>query len=125
MSFTIRSLSDFKPSELPVGTTIEVVDEGDYIKVDNPTYGIWWESTRCIDCQGAEDFSDSAADERFKEFKIIALPFTVVEYMNHHISVLIEAYCGDFYIQQAIKHHLEPEDTCTHPNGGVLPEGCC
>lgn len=121
-------MESFKPSELPVGTTIEVGGleyYGTYHKVDNSVYGIWWESDDFEDCQGTYGASDEQADERFKDFKIVSLPFTVVEYLQREISKIVETDCHDFDIRKALKHHLESEDICPHPNGGVPPEGCC
>jgi len=73
--------SFLKPSELPVGTTIEVLIPGsnqEYLKVDNPIYGIWWDPMGCEDCQGVLGENDESADAKFKAYRIVALPYSIV-----------------------------------------------
>jgi hypothetical protein len=61
-----------KPSELPLYTIIEFEDE-DFIRLD-AYYGTHWQTLRCVDCGAGSEFTDSEADVKFKEFKILALP---------------------------------------------------
>lgn len=83
-------MTAFKPSQLPVNTIVEVPEDlawsGQYIKVDNPIYGIYWEPLGCEDCQGVMGTSNTLVDERFTDFKILSYPASVVEYMNEEFA---------------------------------------
>jgi len=111
-------MNNFKPSELPVATVIEHEDEN-YIKVDNPIYGLVWEPIRCVDCQGSIDVMNTQADTHFTDFKIISLPYGVVA----ELAMSLQDEYGNFdsegeeitvigLIKDAIDEHelLEQED---------------
>jgi len=70
-----------KPSELPVGTTIEVLTPNHHeelIKVDSSIYGIYWDPVQCEDCQGGVGESDDSADAKIKAYRIVSLPYSIV-----------------------------------------------
>lgn len=62
---------DLKPSELPVGTTIEVDDAGRYEKHENNI----WLSIKNENDSFSSDFIEKEYDDKVK---IIAMPFSVV-----------------------------------------------
>jgi len=66
----------FKPSELPVKTIIDEKGEGEYIKDSDGSWLELW--PHCASC-GRSDVGSAVADEHFTDFKIISLPFEVVE----------------------------------------------
>jgi hypothetical protein len=95
-----------KPSELPLYTVIEFEDQ-DWVKADT-YYGIKWQTLRCVDCQAGDYKSDKEADELFKKFKILALPFTALQYMAvDAVESEDNDFTQDFLIKDAIKHHLD------------------
>lgn len=71
-------MKNLKPSQMPVNTVVEVPEDhewaGEYIKVDNSIYGIYWDPIGCEDCQGVTGVSNTLVDERFTDFKILAIP---------------------------------------------------
>lgn len=70
-------MMNLKPSELPSETVIADEELGWYIK---GTDGDWGELyPHCVDCAGDDDVAKNEADERFTDFRIVALPISVVE----------------------------------------------
>jgi hypothetical protein len=103
----------FTPSELPIGTVIDDQAEGTFRK---DGYGIWAEvSHHCIDCQEiVYDEGPLAAyntlrgeiiqvpsNEYFKDFKILALPLNVVEYI---VEEFAKATGSETVIDDAIEN---------------------
>lgn len=76
-------MGEFKPSELPANTTIDDAKEGYYTKNE---FGRWEPAIyHCADCAEDYEVKDADADEKFKDFKIIALPYSVVEQLASEI----------------------------------------
>lgn len=67
-----------KPSELPLDTVVEFEDD-QYIKMDlsGDTTGrrTYWRPLYCEDCCATTPYSDADADEKFKAYRIVALPY--------------------------------------------------
>jgi hypothetical protein len=68
-------MTNFKPSELPVGTVIDVEDDRQYTKESTPEGSIFWNPDACLDCHGSDSFSDLMADHHFKHFEIVSVPW--------------------------------------------------
>lgn len=72
-----------KPSELPLDTVIEIVEDGEFtdrfIKVDlsGDTTGrrYHWQPLYCEDCCATTSYSDASADEKIKAYRIVSLPY--------------------------------------------------
>lgn len=133
-------LENIKPSGLPNGTLIDDQEHGTWLKDSDYTWfnvaPLAGRRVGLVYDAGPSDqekaiFSlrhnliEMPADEFFTNFKVLSLPVTMLEYMQREMSKIIEFDCRDFDIRKALKHHLESEDICPHPNGGVPPEGCC
>ena len=99
-------MKNLKPSTLPVNTIVEVHEDlawaGEYIKVDNPIYGIYWKPLDCEDCRGATGTSNTLVDERFTDFKIIAVPFAVVE----HLVAIVAEYDERTWTREADREDI-------------------
>jgi len=69
----------FKPSELPVGTTIIDETEGHYTKeLDNAGNAFWSTlAVHCSDCADDYAVENDKADEFFKNFTISCVPWQV------------------------------------------------
>lgn len=95
-----------KPSELPLNTIIDF-DDDEFIKVKS-YYGIRWETLACQDCRGGDSLTDTQADAKFTKFKIISVPFTMIQYLAVDIMDMPDNdFTEEFLIKDAMKHHLD------------------
>lgn len=72
-------MKKFKPSELPVGTTIENDDNMFYTKEVTGGGLAFWDPGYCMDCAGDYTVRDDQADETFSSFKIVTVPFDIFD----------------------------------------------
>jgi hypothetical protein len=72
-------MKKFKPSELPVGTTIETDDNMFYTKEVTGGGLVFWDPGYCMDCAGNYTVRDDQADETFSSFKIVSIPFDIFD----------------------------------------------
>lgn len=104
-------MKKFKPSELPVYTIIEDLDDGGLYMKDVAGGGrtFWDPYGSCWDCRGDYSVLDTQADEMFKNFRIWSLPFAVTEYLLANMG---ELDGGDEMLEEAIKNEVYISD---HP----------
>jgi hypothetical protein len=70
-----KLMKNFKPSDLPLGTTIEDKTEGTWT---SNSVGMWEPSIyHCVDCLDDDKITDEAADDLFKNFEIVSIPYGV------------------------------------------------
>lgn len=101
-------MKNFKPSELPVGTVIYDEEEGSYYTKEFSFYQmrLFWNPSSCEDCSGSYTVADIHADVAFKNFKIIALPMSVVEYILENMDGMTDS---DELLKFAVtQHHVKP-----------------
>lgn len=116
-------MKKIKPSELPVNTVIDDQDHGTWIK-DSPHE--WLEISSLVNNKyqrlafdgGPTDQEKSIwahrniitepSDDYFKDFRILSVPFSMVEYMAVHTARLLGSdEAKDALIQRTFDHHDE------------------
>ena len=67
------------PTDLPINTVIEDDERGLHMKDQMPNGDLFWMpiTAHCVDCRDEDKVPDSEANEKFKNFKLISLPFGV------------------------------------------------
>jgi len=130
-------MKHYKPSQLPAGTVIDDPKHGTWMKdSENAWHCLMrkpeWVFDYGLSAENAAAFSSALvnirsepADDFFQDFKVLSLPVEMVEYMALQFSKVIEVDCREFCVEQAMKHCMEEEDTCSYPKAGVLPGSCC
>lgn len=74
-------------SELPVGTVIEIGDEGTYMQ---DQAGVWYEEhTHCVDCPPSTYTSDYIQQYKINDIKCVSVPW---QYMAQAIVMLQDEY---------------------------------
>lgn len=97
-------MKSFKPSELPEDTVIEDLDEGGYYTKERS--GSWSPDTyHCVDCADDYYIDRESADEHFKEFRIVALPMEVVEYIVEEFAKMTGS---EAVLDEAIEAVMKP-----------------
>lgn len=105
-------MKNFKPSELPIDTVIDDQEWGTFRK-DAP--GLWAElQQHCVDCQdfvydkgptAADEYLngnhvETPSDEYFKDFKVLAFPAGVVDYIVKEFAIMTGS---DIVLEEAIQ----------------------
>jgi hypothetical protein len=67
------------PTDLPINTVIKDSEKGLHIKDQMPNGDLFWMpcASHCVDCREEDRIPDSEANEKFKNFELISLPFGV------------------------------------------------
>jgi hypothetical protein len=79
-------MKKYKPSELPIGTTINDADDV-YTKSVIYDGRVFWVPDHCEDCVGDLSIPEDRADDEFKNFEVVAWPSGVVEYILNEFVI--------------------------------------